>query len=163
MFGKKGFVNEGEIRVQQLFLRAQSNHFKLFPVRATRSSYVDNCSHNPKVAGSNPAPATTFQRLTGAAPNPKGAKRCKSASRKARFAFYPQDRSQCHPNHVAVCLSLGRGHRCSSIDVHSRLDRGVSHQFLLDRHRCAGFLKPSAVGVPKRMPADGADATRELN
>jgi len=59
---------------------------------------------------------------------------------------------QCHPDHLAVGLTLGR-HQGVSVHVHRGRDLGVPHQFLLHSHRRPGVVQPGTVGMAEGMPS----------
>jgi hypothetical protein len=61
-----------------------------------------------------------------------------------------------HRDNLPICCSFRLRHRLS-VDVHRRLDRGVTHEFLLDLHRCPGLVEARTVCVGKRRSAEFAE------
>ena len=74
----------------------------------------------------------------------------KSPSHVQRFAKH-------QPYDLAIGFALRVCHR-PSIDIHRRLDRGVTHQLLLHLHRSAGLIEPGGkcggTYANRSLPAD---------
>ncbi len=59
-----------------------------------------------------------------------------------------------HRDYLSIGFPLRLWHRLS-IHVHRGLDRGMTHEFLLDLHRRSGLVQPRTIRVAERVPADG--------
>ena len=108
-----------------------------------------NGAHNPKVGGSNPPPATTFQVL--------GSHWLPFATALGTDSSTTSLTGQYAPNYYTVdgTFTLRHGLR---IDVHRALDGRVAEQFLLDFDIGAHPTQQARVGMSKRVPANFADA-----
>ncbi len=128
------------------------------------SSPVARWAHNPKVAGSNPAPATkSFNNLR------RSGRSDKPHCPPIRTALFHEQlqcpRLRLSPASLSRTPILQLGclpgvwfpsspvHKHSS-DIHRRLDRGMAHPFVLYLHRSARLIEPGAVGVAERVPPD---------
>ena len=60
-----------------------------------------------------------------------------------------------HLHDLAVGFPLRGRHRLS-VDIHGRLNRRVTHEFLLYLHRRSGLVQPRTIGVAERMPTNRA-------
>ena len=160
----------------QAALTRQGSHGRF--IRAGWSSPVARWAHNPKVVGSNPTPATKESSSYETSKNP--IKSPLSPNRKwlllnqpfftegllclmSSLSRRPSFRRMPSPTTWLLALRLESCHR-PSIDVHRRLDGGVSHQLLLHLHGSACLVQPRAVGVAERMPPDAvrqADECRQ--
>ena len=66
-----------------------------------------------------------------------------------------------HQSHnLTVCPAFGFRHG-SPVDI-QRLDRNVTHQFLLHFHRSTRFVEPGAIGMAKCVPPDVLSQRGEL-
>ena len=55
-----------------------------------------------------------------------------------------------HRDYLSIGFPLRLRHRLS-IHVHRGLDRGMTHEFLLDLHRRSGLVQPRAIRVAERI------------
>jgi hypothetical protein len=58
-----------------------------------------------------------------------------------------------HRDYLSIGFPLRLRPRLS-IHVHHGLDRGMTHEFLLDIHRCSGLVESRRLRVAERVPAD---------
>jgi hypothetical protein len=57
-----------------------------------------------------------------------------------------------HQSHnLTVCAAFGFRHG-PPVDIHRRLDRSVTHQFLLHLHRSTRFVEAGAIGMAECVP-----------
>jgi hypothetical protein len=116
------------------------------PTESQRVSVVP-LAHNPKVGGSNPPPATTYQ-LFGAHWLPLAT----ALGTHATTSLTGQHASNDHT--VGGTLARRHGPR---IDIHRALNGRVPEQFLLDFDVSTHSTRQARVGMPKRVPANLAD------
>src|ERR1017187_8580749 len=113
-----------------------------------------NQTHNPKVEGSNPSPATkSFNRLRVFEHRTKLPLTPNSQNWLCRARVHGGLRLQNHLHDLAIGVSLGVGHGLA-VNVHGRLDAGVTHQLLLGGERSACIVHPGSVAVPEGLPSD---------
>jgi hypothetical protein len=100
-------------------------------------------AHNPKVGGSNPPPATTYNLVPGGYWLPFQLAADSTTSLGRQYA----------PHHHAVGGPLTLWHRFR-IDVHRALNGRVPEQFLLDFDIGTHPTQQAGGGMPKCVPAD---------
>ncbi len=117
------------------------------------SSPVARWAHNPKVVGSNPTPATKesityrrrFPKQDPIIPQSEMAPPNQSFFIEGLWCLSPPFARPAFRQTPALRLGYwlcASSPSSPSIDIHRRLDRGVTHQFLLHLHRSAGLIKP---------------------
>src|ERR1035437_8796122 len=122
------------------------------------SSLVARWAHNPKVAGSNPAPATNpFNKLRASGANPKttlahDSHRCRFCGLYFWLVRGATGWLQNHLDHVPVCLPFAVCH-CPAVDIHCGLNAGMAHQLSLYPNWCFGLVQPRPEAVPEGLPA----------
>ena len=89
-----------------------------YTLNAGWSSPVARWAHNPKVAGSNPAPATNIAQNANQLTPPNSDREAEWGFllRVCKFLSFQGYRSLCHSDHLAVGLTLGLRHH--SLHVH---------------------------------------------
>ncbi len=117
------------------------------------SSPVARWAHNPKVVGSNPTPATKesityrrrFPKQDSIIPQSEMAPPNQSFFIEGLWCLSPLSHVQRFAKHQPYDLAIGFALRVChrpSVDIHRRLDRGVTHQLLLHLHRSASLIEP---------------------
>src|ERR1039458_4432383 len=155
---------DDEASARQIGITARAHWFDptaphCYDFYAGWSSLVARWAHNPKVAGSNPAPATKFligYELPGVIPKTTLAHdshRCRFRGLCFWLVRGAAGWLQNHLDHVPVCLPFAVRH-CPAVDIHCGLNAGMAHQLSLYPNRCVGLVQPRSEAVPEGLPAN---------
>jgi hypothetical protein len=124
------------------------------PLQAMSFSYSNVTTHNPKVVGSNPTPATIYG-LQPHKSNPT------NPGRSRRPVWLLGSSRRLSDENLPDCLAVGGAlvlHPHLAI-LHGGPDVGMAHEFLLDLKGGVRIAQQASVGMAERVPADAAQAS----